>query len=259
MTRRRRLLCPNRTGRRSVLSRSRTDAAEDAARVASCRARADGHALAREAVAPRMARGGRGGAPSRHGAARLRSGRRPPLAAWPAADLHTLVPASIRDTTPAEPASADQAACGDGAVGPVRRYLLRELPPGRYRVSVTGAFDIVVDARHLPCDGDELGCEAASAGSAATFALTLARPETIIVEVAGLAGEGGDFSLDITPEPLCGDAICQDETCLSCAADCGVCPVQRCGDGTCQVTETCESCGRTAATVAPGAGTVSAG
>jgi len=181
------------------------------------------------------------------------------LVACPAVDRHTLVPASIRDTTSADPASADQATCGDGAVGPLRRYLLSELPPGRYRVSATGAFDIVVDARHLPCDGDELGCEAASAGSPATFALTLARPETLIVEVAGLAGEGGDFSLDITPEPLCGDAICQDETCLSCAADCGVCPVQRRGDGTCQVTETCESCGRTAATVAPGAGTGSAG
>ncbi len=40
---------------------------------------------------------------------------------------------------------------------------------------------------------------------------------------------------------VCGDSFCSgDETCTSCEADCGKCPV--CGDGSCTGNETCDDC-----------------
>ena len=51
--------------------------------------------------------------------------------------------------------------------------------------------------------------------------------------------------IEPSPEPFCGDGICDpDETCASCAQDCGTCPPPppTCGDGTCNGDETCESC-----------------
>ena len=165
-------------------------------------------------------------------------------AACQAVDLHALVPAVIRDSTASDPSSTNQAMCGDGATGPLRRYRLTSLPAGRYRVSATGSFDVVVDARSGICGGHELGCQVAYPGNVATFVLTAASAQTIVVTVAGLGGGAGDFTLDITPEPVCGDSICQDETCSSCPSDCGVCPAPLvCGDGVCdEGRESCASC-----------------
>jgi len=158
-------------------------------------------------------------------------------------DLRTLLPVAVRDTTASEPASTDEASCGDGAVGPLRRYRLDGVPPGRYRVSAQASFDVVIDVRRPMCGGEELACEAAYSGNVATFLLTWTSAQTIVIEVAGLAGGAGDFSLDVTPEPQCGDSLCQDETCSSCPADCGACPPPAvCGDGVCTASETCASC-----------------
>ena len=188
----------------------------------------------------------------------------------PAADLGARLPLHLQETTSGGAASAGQATCGHGAIGPLRRYRLDDLPAGRYRVSATGGFDIVIDARRLMCGGQEVGCEATTRGSVATFVMTFEVPQTVIIEVSGLAGGVGEFSLDVTSEPQCGDLVCQDETCLSCPtdcgrcpppvacgdgvcaagqescasclSDCGACPVPRCGDGTCQAGESCGSC-----------------
>lgn len=44
------------------------------------------------------------------------------------------------------------------------------------------------------------------------------------------------------PPPRCGDGTCNGtDTCTSCPADCGACP-PRCGDGTCNGIETCAGC-----------------
>jgi hypothetical protein len=166
------------------------------------------------------------------------------VAACQVVDVRPLPPSQIRDTTASAPASRDEATCGDGAVGPLRRYRFDDLRPGRYRVSAVGDFDLVVDARRSTCAGEELGCQVAYAGNAATLLLASTSAQTIVIGVAGLAGSAGAFSLDITPEPACGDAICQEETCASCPADCGACPPPPvCGDGLCKGgEETCASC-----------------
>jgi hypothetical protein len=49
---------------------------------------------------------------------------------------------------------------------------------------------------------------------------------------------------DVPVELFCGDGMCSAsrlETCTSCPSDCGACPA-RCGDGTCNTSETCTSC-----------------
>jgi hypothetical protein len=44
-------------------------------------------------------------------------------------------------------------------------------------------------------------------------------------------------------EPACGDEFCEaDESCSSCAADCGACATPVCGNGICDANETCSSC-----------------
>jgi hypothetical protein len=50
---------------------------------------------------------------------------------------------------------------------------------------------------------------------------------------------------------VCGDGTCQsDETCGSCAADCGACPA--CGDGACNGSEDCTSCAGDCGVCPPG-------
>lgn len=52
----------------------------------------------------------------------------------------------------------------------------------------------------------------------------------------------GYSSCECPPDPRCGDGRCDmTETCSSCAGDCGMCSA-RCGDGTCNGTENCMSC-----------------
>jgi hypothetical protein len=47
---------------------------------------------------------------------------------------------------------------------------------------------------------------------------------------------------DCPPPPTCGDHVCNgDETCETCACDCGECP-NYCGDGTCDEDESCLTC-----------------
>ena len=62
-------------------------------------------------------------------------------------------------------------------------------------------------------------------------------------------GEGDlDVSVgfeEVPPPPACGDSVCNgDETCGSCAQDCGACPPPppACGDSVCNGDETCGSC-----------------
>ena len=52
-----------------------------------------------------------------------------------------------------------------------------------------------------------------------------------------------DGGAGVCAAPACGDAVCNgDETCVTCATDCGSCP-PTCGDGTCDGgVETCDSC-----------------
>ncbi|MCK4647506.1 hypothetical protein KAT24_01085 [Candidatus Pacearchaeota archaeon] len=51
---------------------------------------------------------------------------------------------------------------------------------------------------------------------------------------------GGEWSY--TGEGVCGDGTCDDsETCDTCPSDCGACPSE-CGDGTCDDSETCDTC-----------------
>jgi len=166
------------------------------------------------------------------------------VTACQAVDLPAQLPAEVRDTTASGPTSTDPASCGDGAVGPLRRYRLVDLPPGRYRVSAVASFDLVVAARRSTCGGEELACEVAYRGALVTFSLGWTSTQTLVIEVAGVAGGAGAFTLEIAPEPRCGDAVCQEETCTSCPADCGACPPPAvCGDRACQVgQETCASC-----------------
>ncbi len=129
------------------------------------------------------------------------------LATCQAVDVASTLPLTLRDVTSSTAAGADQASCGDGAVGPLRHYRLTALPPGRYRVSATATFDIVVDVRDFDCTGGELTCEVASRGTVATSVFDLASHHSVIVDVAGLGGGAGDFTVDLAPEPRGGDVI----------------------------------------------------
>ncbi|MDH3727357.1 MAG: solute carrier organic anion transporter, partial [Myxococcales bacterium] len=56
----------------------------------------------------------------------------------------------------------------------------------------------------------------------------------LFASCGGTADEG--------PSASCGDGLCNaEETCASCASDCGACPTG-CGDAVCTAEETCASC-----------------
>jgi len=139
----------------------------------------------------------------------------------------------------------DAPVCGGGAIGPVRRLAYRAVVPGRYHVAASGNFPLAVQARFLDCSGPELECQTANSGAVAAIDLELPGNAPITIEVTGLDGGEGSFTIDITLAPaLCGDGLCTgDETCTSCPADCGSCqPPAACGDGVCQPGEGCGSC-----------------
>jgi hypothetical protein len=146
-------------------------------------------------------------------------------------------PVDLTATTTGAPTSPDFASCGDGADGPMRTYMWTPPATGRYDVTATAAFPVVVDVLQGGCLGDELGCVALS-----TVPVTLHGGESIAIAVTGLDGASGEFHLVITREPeTCGNGACElGEDCSSCPGDCGVCSV--CGDGVCNGGETCDSC-----------------
>jgi hypothetical protein len=162
-------------------------------------------------------------------------------------DLGVGTSAGIQDSTAAAPSGVLDPSCGDGTLGPVQRYTFLVTALGRYTISASGTFPIAVDARGLDCGGGyQLGCGTADSGGTAAFEVDLPAGQPIFVEVSGLGGAAGDFSLDIVLEPpVCGDGFCVDgETCASCPDDCGACrpPPPTCGNGACEAGETCESC-----------------
>jgi len=60
---------------------------------------------------------------------------------------------------------------------------------------------------------------------------------------AAAALTGGPALPPIGGGAFCGDGACDlDESCITCEADCGVCPPSFCGDGTCDADESCITC-----------------
>ncbi len=71
--------------------------------------------------------------------------------------------------------------------------------------------------------------------------------EVLASGTEGLPDDGQTIESEPEPEPApyCGDGRCDaDESCESCASDCGVCaePDPYCGDGSCNSGETCSGC-----------------
>ena len=63
----------------------------------------------------------------------------------------------------------------------------------------------------------------------------------VSLEYSGLAPDIGAHEYPSGFVPVCGDGVCQMESCLTCPEDCGQCPTV-CGDGICENGETCSSC-----------------
>ena len=69
----------------------------------------------------------------------------------------------------------------------------------------------------------------------------VAMSAAVMISLLLASCQGDDASIG-SARISCGDGVCNvDETCASCASDCGACP-DSCGDGVCTADETCTSC-----------------
>jgi hypothetical protein len=139
----------------------------------------------------------------------------------------------------------DTATCGDGATAPVQPYVWTVPVAGRYRVTATAAYPLVVAARAGVCVGPQLACVAPAANAGASFEIAVPAGREVTFDVTGRAGASGPFHLRLERVPdVCGDDLCSgDESCSTCARDCGACPAPPvCGDGRCDRPESCTSC-----------------
>ncbi len=138
-------------------------------------------------------------------------------------------------------------ACGSSSGGSTGTY--NEAPDVNYNFGQDSASsgDAVADSGGAtPTDdvvagGDTLGTGDGEADSGPPDAgdLDADEPDADGPD-AGEDTDVADTSADTGPS--CGDGACNgEETCLSCAADCGACPAF-CGDGSCGQGEDCKSC-----------------
>ncbi len=165
--------------------------------------------------------------------------------------------------------SAHEASCGGGGSGP--DLALRWVAParGHFEVSLVNPdFEALLQVQSDGCPGRELGCADLGSGQS-SVAVSLERGEAIIIVIDGVAGASGAARLQVRALPsVCGDGSCDgQETCATCASDCGSCgplpgggtlgggesgspslinsggePATLCGDGRCEGGEDASGC-----------------